>query len=66
MSLPNIPEPDALRDPRTGYGLFYTVAQMKEYGQQCYEQALLDAMNKTLPFGKTGAVMAIVIGALKS
>jgi hypothetical protein len=29
------------------------------------EAALLDAMNATLAFGKTGAVMAIVIGALK-
>ena len=29
------------------------------------ESALLDAMNATTPFGKTGAVMAIVIGALK-
>ena len=44
---------------------FYTAEQMQAYGQQCREQALLDAMNATLPFGKTGAVMSAVIGALK-
>jgi hypothetical protein len=38
---------------------------MQAYGQACRESALLDAMNATLPFGKTGAVMAKVIGALK-
>ena len=39
--------------------------QMQAYGQACYEKALLDAMNATLPFGKTGAVIAAAIGALK-
>ena len=39
--------------------------QIELYGQACYEKALLDAMNKTLPFGKTGAVIAAAIGALK-
>jgi hypothetical protein len=29
------------------------------------ESALLDAMNATTPFGKTGAVIAAAIGALK-
>ena len=43
----------------------YTAEQMQEYGQVCYEKALLDAMNATLPFGKTGAVIAAAIGALK-
>ena len=38
---------------------------VQAYGQQCREQALLDAMNATLPFGKTGAVIAAAIGALK-
>ena len=44
---------------------FYKAEQMQAYGQQCREQALLDAMNATLPFGKTGAVIAAAIGALK-
>ena len=38
---------------------------LQAYGQQCYEKALLDAMNATLPFSKTGAVIAAAIGALK-
>ena len=43
----------------------YTAEQMQEYGQICYEKALLDAMNATLPFGKTGAVIAAAIRSLK-
>lgn len=43
----------------------YTAEQMQTYGQQCREQALLDAMNKTLPFSKTGAVIAAAIRSLK-
>ena len=42
------------------------IAVVQAYGQQCREQALLDAMNATLPFGKTGAVIAAAIGALKN
>lgn len=38
---------------------------VQAYGQQCYEKALLDAMNATLPFGQTGRVIAAAIGALK-
>ena len=45
--------------------LGYTQAQMQAFYKKGYEQALLDAMNATLPFGKTGAVIAAVIGALK-
>ena len=33
--------------------------------QQCREQALLDAMNATLPFDKTGRVIAAAIRSLK-
>ena len=57
MSLPQLPE-SRLR------GL-YSTEQMQAYGQSCREQALIDAMNATLPFGKTGAVIAAAIGALK-
>ena len=39
--------------------------QMQAYGQACYEKALLDAMNATLPFGKTGRVIAAAIRSLK-
>ena len=38
---------------------------VEAYGQSCYEQALLDAMNATTPFGKTGAVIAAAIRSLK-
>lgn len=43
----------------------YSADQMREYGQQCYEQALLDAMNATRAFGKTGEAIACVILGLK-
>ena len=43
----------------------HTNDSMREYGQECYEKALLDAMNATRAFGKTGAVIATAIGALK-
>ena len=67
MNLPPLPPPDThCFDDDTGKDCWsHSPAQMQAYGQQCYEQALLDAMNATTPFGKTGAVMAIVIGALK-
>jgi hypothetical protein len=45
---------------------FYTLDQIKAYGKACREAALLEAMNATLAFGKTGAVIAAAIGALKS
>jgi hypothetical protein len=38
---------------------------MQAYGQACRESALLDAMNATIPFGKTGAVIAAAIRSLK-
>ena len=64
MILPPLPEPfPAGYIAQTEY--FYKAEQMQAYGQQCYEKALLDAMNATLPFGKTGAVVAAAIGALK-
>ena len=67
MSLPPLPTPDTHRfDEDTGISCWsHSTEQMQAYGQQCREQALLDAINATLPFGKTGAVIAAVIGALK-
>lgn len=61
MSLPPFPEPYSY--PRGDY--FFNAEQMQAYGQQCYEKALLDAMNATIPFGKTGAVIAAAIRSLK-
>lgn len=43
----------------------HTNDSMREYGQECYEKALLDAMNATRAFGKTGAVIAAAIRSLK-
>lgn len=63
MSLPPLPRNKALAQACGFDALHYHEAIA--YGQQCYEQALLDAMNATLAFGKTGAVIATAIGALK-
>ena len=38
---------------------------LQAYGQQCREQALLDAINATRAFSKTGAVIAAAIRSLK-
>ena len=67
MSLPTLPPPDThCFDDDTGVDCWsHSPAQMQIYGQQCYEQALLDAMNATIPFGKTGAVIAAAIRSLK-
>ena len=62
MNLPTLPEP--WRTDADGEE-HYSPMCMQAYGQQCREQALLDAMNATTPFGKTGAVIAAAIGALK-
>lgn len=67
MSLPPLsPELEVLLSclPKAPYSTRLT-EQIEAYGQACYEQALLDAMNKTLPFGKTGAVIAAAIRSLK-
>jgi len=66
MSLPPLPEPNVEyvsghRDPIVSYDK----EQMQAYGQACYEKALLDAMNKTLPYSATGAVIATAIRSLK-
>lgn len=58
---PNVEYVSGHREPI----VFYDAEQLQAYGQQCREAALLDAMNATLPFGKTGAVIAAAIGALK-
>ena len=73
MNLPTLPTTIyVLHNPggqwEQGYTLIdsaYTEEQMQAYGQACRDAALLDAMNATLAFGKTGAVIAAVIGALK-
>lgn len=62
MNLPPLPD---VKPYTYSMDLCYTAEQMQAYGQVCYEKALLDAMNATLPFGKTGAVIAAAIGALK-
>lgn len=54
-----------LSDLQSGIDDYYTAAQMKAYGKAEYERALLNAMNATLAFGKTGAVIAVVIRQLK-
>ena len=65
MKLPPLPHPVyhiVSQGELVGY---MSAEQMQAYGQACYEKALLEAMNATLPFGKTGAVIAAAIGALK-
>ena len=57
MNLPPLPLPIV-------EAYHYNKAQMKAYGQTCYEKALLDAMNATRAFGKTGEVISVIIGAL--
>ena len=58
-----MPEPDKLRvwGSPTRY---YTDEQMKAYGAAEYKRAILDAMNATGAFGKTGEVIAMVIRQL--
>ena len=70
MSTPPLPapviQPSTLVESASGVlGALYLREQMQAYGQHCYEKALLDATNATTPFGKTGAVIAAAIGALK-
>ena len=65
MSLPTLPGPNQRSSATHQNDYGFSKEQMQIYGQQCYEQALLDAMNATLPFGKTGAVIAAAIGVLK-
>ena len=67
MSLPPLPlsEWPAVRLGLSPGVMAYTAEQMQAYGQQCREQALLGAINATRAFGKTGAVIAAAIGALK-
>ena len=43
----------------------YTEKQMIEYGKAEFERGLLDAMNATIAFGKTGEVIAMVIKELR-
>ena len=51
--------------PTPDCGVHYTEEQMQAYGEAEYERALLDAMNATRAFGKTGEVIAVIIAALK-
>ena len=68
MNLPSLP-PAAYVDKKhhdpVYDDLYFTERQMQAYGQACREQALLDAMNATLPYDKVGRVIAAAIGALK-
>jgi len=43
----------------------YTGAQVIAYGKAEFERALLLAMNATRAFGKTGEVIAVIIGNIK-
>lgn len=64
MSLPPLPkELAAFAETQARHCALNGMVQA--YGQACYEKALLDAMNATLPFGKTGAVIAAAIRSLK-
>lgn len=64
MNLPSLPkELAAFAETQARHCALNDMVQA--YGQQCREQALLDAMNATLAFGKTGVVIAAAIGALK-
>ncbi len=67
MSLPPLPPPDThCFDDDTSISCWsHSLEQMQAYGQACRESALLDAMNATIPFGKTGAVIAAAIRSLK-
>lgn len=70
MSLPPLPDKVVLHcqpPDHYWYGNVYgfTTLQMQWYGQKCYEQALLDAMNATRAFGKTGEAVAMAIRELK-
>lgn len=65
MSLPPLPTPNQRSSATHQNDYGFSKEQMQSYGQACYEKALLDAMNATTPFGKTGAVIAAAIGALK-
>jgi hypothetical protein len=63
MSLP--PRPPFMLYDTQKFRNGYTAEQMQAYGQACRAAALEDAMNATRAFGKTGAVIAAAIGALK-
>ena len=59
-----LPEP-ALTIAQRGLGAaMYTEEQILNYGAAEYKRAILDAMNATGSFGKTGEVMAMVIRQL--
>jgi hypothetical protein len=64
MSLPPLRRNKALEQACGFDALHY--GEALAYGQQCYEQALLDAMNATRAFGKTGEVIAVIIAALRT
>ena len=68
MSLPLLPPSDThCFDEDTGADCWsHSPKQVQAYGQQCREQALLDAMNTTLPFYSVGRVIAAAIRSLKS
>ena len=64
MSLPPLPkELAAFAETQARHCALNDMVQA--YGQVCYEKALLDAMNKTLPYSATGAVRATAIRSLK-
>jgi len=52
--------------PTPDCGVHYTEEQLAAHGKAEYERGLLDAMNATRAFGKTGEVIAVIIAALRS
>ena len=68
MKEPTLPSPDTNcfdEDTKTDCWS-YSSEQMQAFYKKGYEQAMLDAVNASLPFGQTGRVIAAVITSLKS
>lgn len=65
VKLPPLPEPAIPPAGISSSEGYYTAEQMQAHYQKGRADALLDAMNATLPFDKVGRVIAAAIGALK-
>ena len=64
MSLPPLPK-ELARFVETSALHCALNDMVQAYGQECYEKALMDAMNATIPFDKVGRVIAAAIRSLK-
>jgi hypothetical protein len=65
MSLPTLPRPACPKSGTRQPSDLFTTEQMQAHYKKGRADALLDAMNATTPFGKTGAVIAAAIRSLK-